>query len=333
MPALQPAHLSLEESTMAKMFYTTDEAAQKLGINNDQLKQLVSDSKLREFRDGARVMFKVDQVDKLANDRKGGTSSGTRAGTGGPIGLADSGIGLSPGDSHASDVISLADSTTHGTSPSKDDTVVTDAEGTRGPGGTKGGTKGTAAGQQVFKPGEVKTPADTGAQTQIQSAIDDQLSIEGVGSGSGLLDLTRESDDTSLGAELLDEIYPGGDNKGESGIGSASGIFTETGAGSTGSADISGSGLEDVAAAAPAAAAEYIEPTDPMAGAFGGLAFASVLMSVVTALITLAFFQGLTPSWMTSLTQSTTNVLIFAVILAVVTAALAGFGFFLGKSR
>ena len=28
----------------------------------------------------------------------------------------------------------------------------------------------------------------------------------------GLLDLTREADDTSLGAELLDEIYPGDDD-------------------------------------------------------------------------------------------------------------------------
>src|SRR5580704_998013 len=93
---------------MAKMFYTTDEAAQKIGVSTDQLKQLVSDNKLREFRDGARVMFKVDQVDKLASDRKGGSSGGTKSGSG--IGLADSGMALAPSDSHASDVISLSDS-------------------------------------------------------------------------------------------------------------------------------------------------------------------------------------------------------------------------------
>ena len=40
---------------MAKMFYTTDEASQKLSVDNDQLKTLVSENKLREFRDGARV--------------------------------------------------------------------------------------------------------------------------------------------------------------------------------------------------------------------------------------------------------------------------------------
>ena len=48
------------------------------------------------------------------------------------------------------------------------------------------------------------------AKTQItEGPVDDQVALESSGSGSGLLDLTRESDDTSLGAELLDEIYPG----------------------------------------------------------------------------------------------------------------------------
>jgi excisionase family DNA binding protein len=304
------------------MFYTTEEAAQKLGCSNDQLKQLVTESKLREFRDGARVMFKVDQVDKLAADRKGGTASGTRAGTGGPIGLADSGIGLAPSDSHASDVISLSDTGAGATSLSKDDTVVT----------------GSVPGQKVFKPGEVKTPADTGAQTQIQSAIDDQLSLEGVGSGSGLLDLTRESDDTSLGAELLDEIYPGGDNKGDSGIGSASGIFTDTSAGATGAAATAAgtaagasTGLENLGAStsnAPVVA--DIEPYDPWAGAYGGLAFAAALILIVTAVIALSFFQGFTPAWIAWLTASNMNVMIFGVAAAVLAILFFGFGKVLG---
>jgi len=42
-------------------------------------------------------------------------------------------------------------------------------------------------------------------ETQISSGVDD---FDAVGSGSGLLDLTQESDDTSLGAELLDVISP-----------------------------------------------------------------------------------------------------------------------------
>src|SRR4029079_13907742 len=54
----------------------------------------------------------------------------------------------------------------------------------------------------------------------------DQISLEGTGSGSGPLDLTRENGDTSLGAELLDEIAPGGSKRGTkagTGTGSAAG--------------------------------------------------------------------------------------------------------------
>lgn len=76
-----------------------------------------------------------------------------------------------------------------------------------------------ATGISVFDAGEVDE-ADPMAATIVTDAgisDDDDLSLDSVGSGSGLLDLTRESDDTSLGAELLDEIYPtGGSAAGES---------------------------------------------------------------------------------------------------------------------
>ena len=51
---------------MAKMFYTLEEAAAKLGKNTDQVKDMVSSNQLQEFRDRDRLMFKVEQVDLLA---------------------------------------------------------------------------------------------------------------------------------------------------------------------------------------------------------------------------------------------------------------------------
>ena len=299
---------------MAKMFYTAEEAAQKLGLSGDQLKEMVSSNKLREFRDGARVMFKVDQVDKLAGDKgKGGSTMGG-------VGLSDSGIALA-GDSHASDVISLSDTGTQ-TPSAKDDTVVTGLADT-----------GTQPGKQVFESGEIKS-SDTGAQTRIQSAIDDQLSLEGVGSGSGLLDLTRESDDTSLGAELLDEIYPGsGDYQpGDSGIASASGIFEQS---TSSSGESSGpSGLEHMTTTTTTSVpmTEYVEAVDPAAGAFGGLAFASVFILLATALIALTLFAGFSPGWVEWITSSTSSLAIFAVALIVVSFLFAGLGFFTGKT-
>ncbi len=89
-----------------------------------------------------------------------------------------------------------------------------------------------ATGISVFDAGEVDE-ADPMAQTIITEAgigADDDLALESVGSGSGLLDLTRESDDTSLGAELLDEIYPTGTAAGDT----ASGSQMDTAAGSSG---------------------------------------------------------------------------------------------------
>lgn len=52
---------------MAKMFYTESEAAKKLKIHTDGLKQLARNGLLREFRDGPRLMFKADQVEELTN--------------------------------------------------------------------------------------------------------------------------------------------------------------------------------------------------------------------------------------------------------------------------
>jgi excisionase family DNA binding protein len=51
---------------MAGMFYSLKEAAQRLGIGEDQVKQLAKEGKLREFRDGSNLLFKIEEVNTLA---------------------------------------------------------------------------------------------------------------------------------------------------------------------------------------------------------------------------------------------------------------------------
>jgi len=51
---------------MAKSFYSQDEACEKLEMNPAQLKDLVQNGSLREFRDGGKVTYKADEVDKIA---------------------------------------------------------------------------------------------------------------------------------------------------------------------------------------------------------------------------------------------------------------------------
>jgi len=310
---------------MAKMFYTNEEAAARLGATPDQIKQYVTDSKLREFRDGSRVMFKVDQVDRLAKDLGTGPSDSglglAAAGSG-----SDSGIDLAPttgiGSSSGLDAISLADAPTI-SAGAKDDTVVVAA--TQGAGPTK----------TVVDTGTPKSSGDSAAQTQIQSAIDDQFSLEGVGSGSGLLDLTRERDDTSLGAELLDEIYPGGGEAAKTepaGIGSSSGVFDQAPAGEMPS---SSSGLDHIAAtpAAPAAGPmEIVEAYDSTSGMFGGMALAATLVLGLTMLIVLLDYQDLHPEWVKTLTANSTNMIIFGGVMVLVTMLLSLVGLFVGKA-
>src|SRR5437763_2043801 len=226
---------------MAKMFYTLEETKAALQKNEEEIKQLAREGRLREFRDGPRLMFKADQVESIKNELGlGGGGGGGDMGisdTGAPIGLVDSrgasatGISLSDTDpgarSGSASGIAMVGGSSMGTGmPLKDDTALAADLGLSGsmggvpspgrPGSS--GLTGTAAGRSGISifggeegGGDI---ADPSAQTNIASNVPDQVSLESVGSGSGLLDLTRESDDTSLGAELLDEIGPGGSTAG-----------------------------------------------------------------------------------------------------------------------
>ena len=183
---------------MAKMFYSLDEACNKLHMSESQIKDLVRQAKLREFRDAGKMNYKVEEVDALAAKI---VTPSAESGSGELVlePAEESTIDLAMGST--GDMLSLEEADLDDTAAGgpeaeqkkkKDDTVV------------------TSVGISVFDEEEnIEGVADPLAQTVVSGAGASGLGIEGVGSGSGLLDLTRESDDTSLGAELLDEIYPG----------------------------------------------------------------------------------------------------------------------------
>ncbi len=204
---------------MAKMFYRFEEAKQVLNMSDEQLKQMTREGKLREFRDGTQVMYKADQVDALRSELGlGGDSVDLGpSDTGGPIGLADTKAGTSSGS-----IISLADTT------SKDDTATdmglssNTGSGTAispsqsGSGSAIGLTgTGSASGISVLGLDEGGN-ADANAATAMGGSFGGEPSLEAMGSGSGLLDLSRERDDTSLGAPVLDEITAGSSRSGSS---------------------------------------------------------------------------------------------------------------------
>ncbi|MGB7581029.1 MAG: helix-turn-helix domain-containing protein, partial [Sedimentisphaerales bacterium] len=53
---------------MAGMFYSIKEVAEKLGKSEDEVRQIVKSGRLREFRDGSNLLFKVDEVNSLLSD-------------------------------------------------------------------------------------------------------------------------------------------------------------------------------------------------------------------------------------------------------------------------
>lgn len=196
---------------MAKNFYSAEEAAQKLGKSEDELKKLVQDGNLREFRDAGSVNYKVSDVDSLAGDSgEGAAEPDITDFSVDDIVLEpvdDSSIELAPS---GTDILSLEDLDMDDTSAgTQGGTIGTIAAGTSAGTAAGGSSAGSSAipsvGISVFDDDELDEQVDPLAQTAVSDIAG--LGLEGTGSGSGILDLTRESDDTSLGAELLDEIY------------------------------------------------------------------------------------------------------------------------------
>lgn len=198
---------------MAKSFYSAQQAAERLGKSEDELKDLVRDGTIREFRDAGSVNYRVDDIEKaavtlgLGDSGSGGSdvqplSSGSASGEILLEPADDSSIELSPS---GSDILSLEEVET--------DTADDTSAGTK-PGRAKEDTAVPSVGISVFDDEDLDEHVDPLAQTAISDV--GGLGMEGSGSGSGILDLAKsESDDTSLGAELLDEIYTGDDDASE----------------------------------------------------------------------------------------------------------------------
>jgi hypothetical protein len=336
---------------MAKMFYTLDETKTALGRNEEEIKQLTREGRLREFRDGPRLMFKADQVEQLKNELGGGGGpGGSGAGdqislaptdSGAPIGLIDSKSGSMGGTGLG---LSLADSESQLSGSGmqmqmKDDTAMAGDMGLSGSvggmpsptqsrsgtasGGSFAGLSNTGTGRggiNVFGEDSVEH-ADPLAQTAI-SPQSDQVSLDSVGSGSGLLDLTRESDDTSLGAELLDEIAPGAAKT------------PRRGAPAADSGGVSGLATPARGVTAPPV---YVEAADPGASALGAAALATAIFCFVGFL---AIFSGIfnaRPSLMDQIAgqpgPGARNIWILFGIGIVFAIIFGVFGLVLGKRR
>ncbi len=279
---------------MAKMFYTLDEAAQKLGVQQDEVMSMVASGQLSEFRDGDDLRFKVEQVDLMSSAEESIDDM---------IPLVDDGEESALG-------ITLEDSANiaSGSGIAIDETVV-DLGATQ---------QKEASGISIFEADEFDQ-ADASADTIItDSPVGGDFQMES--SGSGLLDLTREADDTSLGADLLEDVYSDSDDTSGS-----SGLFEETSAAS----DVSSAFPE--AQGAPGGAVMAVEMVEGGAsGASGGAVLGMFMVVAATLAAVLMTLVGDGTNPLMDLFQSASPLIWGAACLGVV-VVFAAIGFVVGR--
>jgi len=338
---------------MAKMFYTLEEAAEKLGKGEDEVRELASSGRIQEFRDREKLMFKVDQVDLLAAQEDGGdaddefsldsdmsgmlplggdTSSG---GGGDSIGLASSGsVALDTDDFTDEDEADAAKSG----APEKQDSgsmigiepadtaagsgsgIALDDAGSSGGSGEQDAKQKT--GVSIFDADELDTADPAAATLMTDDAGLDEISADQVGSGSGLMELTRESDDTSLGADAFLEELGSAEDSGGAPAPSATGLFEGT----------SGDEEPALVGSAPTGGAVAAQPEiydGAWSGLTGGMAFGMILSLAMALAVIITSMMGADTEDFIDLVSG--NLLIWIGALAGITIVAALLGLILGK--
>jgi len=322
---------------MAKLFYTLEETAAKLGKDEAAITELVTQGKLREFRDhDDKLMFKVQDVDLLTEETMGGSAgsmeldlsenltlggdsdtfeldlddadSEPKASSGrsaSPVGLGsvsskagddlpmelDLDLDEAPvaksaapakksadeGETFALDLDESAPGTapaaaSKGASasmsamaaePAAQDELTLELDLGEEPAAAPAAPRsaptkamddslgsmaaGSAAGGDLGLEG-----SNLGGNTPDGSSISDRIGVEGGSSGSGLMDLTNESESSSIGAALMDEAFSN-DEQSELPA-NASGIFGGEGGGSESGAGLAAVGVGAAVGAAAAVA-------------------------------------------------------------------------------
>jgi excisionase family DNA binding protein len=273
---------------MAGMFYSIQEVAAKLGKSEDEVRQIVKSGRLREFRDGPNLLFKVDEVNSLLSDT---SFTGVK-----PTPTVEKPAAPKSEEAQAEEIL-LAPET-----PIKEgegeELQLTDAdtqiveEGIKVLGDTD--SLGKEGSEETFK-GLSGAPGSPGKEASLEE-IEKDVSLDTFGSGSGLLDLSLQADDTSLGG-ILDEIYtPGAGGEGKAPA-AAEPAAAAAGSAMEIAAEADQMQFPEPQAPALAMAMTYAEPApDAMSNALGVMLFIPLAAVIYTALVAVAGFSNLNPA-------------------------------------
>jgi len=292
---------------MAGMFYSLQEAASKLNKTEEEIKEIIKQGRLREFRDGPNLLLKVDEVEALMSDTSMAASKEASAKA--EQVTEEDEISLAPESS---------ESPAEESEPAGADTTAMTGEGIEVLGETDDDYKlaDDTLSETKVVPDEGLLADDTLGETKAAAGeasleeIEEDVNLDTFGSGSGLLDLSLQADDTSLGG-ILDEIYtPEGEEASE-----ASAVEVAAEAEQL---------MPDEELAEPepglgtaAMVQVYAEPApDMISNAFGLMLLLPLLAIIYTAIVAVAGFNNMMPAILTAIQR-----LIWYIVLGAVLAA------------
>jgi len=369
---------------MAGMFYSLKEAAEKLNKTTDEIREIVKKGKLREFRDGPNLLFKVDEVEALMSD-----TSIMPAQV--PIVPPEPAVPVEPELVVPSEPEPVVPLEPEPVAPSEPEPVVPleqepagplepepvaplepelvapsepemavpvepepvipveqkppvptqpqeeeislapEAAETPAPASELTSADTALAGEGISVLGETdrdyEVTDDTMAETQAVPAeeslekIEEDVSLDSFGSGSGLLDLSLQADDTSLGG-ILDEIYT--PETGEEQEAAEPGSAIEMAAEAEQMLTEDEFAAPQVAPEVSAMARAYIEPEpDTQSNTLGMLLFLPLLVLVYTAIVAVAGFNNIMPAILQKIQSYIWYIMGAAGIVAIVIIAMA----------
>lgn len=284
---------------MAEKIYTLEQAAAKLGKTPDEFKEIAKQNNISELRKGADILYNAKDVDSLAASGSDDTV----------LNIEDSVIGLSD----ESSLLGLAS-----LDEKDDDEFEIDADMSSMVELTEADTR---AGLTDDKDDDAEDSilsladslSDEPDEPEAKINADADIDAGGAdGSGSGLLDLSLQADDSQFGA-VLDDILPGGDND-LGGFDDLSDSVPSAGnalADTDQQADTSSepeSEEPDVYVPEPVApvaastmpsggvAYQQVAIEEPASGAFGVMMLLPVLTIILAMVVVTAGFKDVTPS-------------------------------------
>jgi excisionase family DNA binding protein len=341
---------------MAGMFYSLKEAAAKLNITEQEVKDLAKQGKLREFRDGSNLLFKIDEVEAMMADMGAAepqeeplpmeeTEEFTEAAepemTYEPEEIEEPQFeeaetpSFEEAEAPQFEEQELQEQATEPEEEitaagvegieeeeeKEEDILLAPESGAPAAEGDLSGGDTALTGEGINVLGETdhdyQLTDDTMAETTIAPGtggtagissstgeamleeIEDDVTLDSFGSGSGLLDLSLQADDTSLGG-ILDEIYTSeGGEEGQEPVEPSTVEMVaeaESAAGGIPEEEIAIPSVS-ITAEAPIMAQSYAEvPPDSVSTSLGIMLFLPLLALIYAGIVAIAGLRNIMPS-------------------------------------